>query len=223
MNVISIKDYAKQRNVSYEAIRQQVVRYAAELDGHIVKDGRQQFLDDEAVAFLDAKRKKNPVVLYQVEKDEEIERLKAEKERILLELAGVQKQLIQEQQKNALLIEENSKIALLQADNDAARKVAEQAAEEEKRKATKAEKEKKEAEERAVAAELALTDTKEQLQNVSDIAEINAQERDQERRRAEEAERTASDLKTENDAVWKHIERIKNRGLIERLFNKNLD
>ena len=184
MNVISIKDYAKQRNVSYEAIRQQVVRYAAELGDHIIKDGRQQFLDEEAVAFLDEKRKKNPVVLYEVAKDEEIERLKEEKEALLLKLASVQDQLIRAQDENKLLIEENKKVFLLQANNQ------------------QLEKEKEDA----------LT-----------VAEINAQERDQERKRAEKAEKEAELSEIENDAVWKRIERIKNRSLLERIFNKNLD
>lgn len=76
MNVITLNDYAKQHNISYEAVRQQVVRYASELEGHLIKDGRQQFLDEEAVAFLDAKRQKNPVVIIQQNKDEEIEELK---------------------------------------------------------------------------------------------------------------------------------------------------
>ena len=54
MVLISIKDYAKNNRISYEAVRQQVKRYSAELAGHIVKDGRQQFLDEEAVLFLKA-------------------------------------------------------------------------------------------------------------------------------------------------------------------------
>lgn len=58
MHVISLRDYAAQKGITYEAVRQQVVRYKDELEGHIIKDGRQQFLDEEAVSFLDAKRQK---------------------------------------------------------------------------------------------------------------------------------------------------------------------
>jgi len=89
MNVISLKDYAKQNNVSYEAVRQQVVRYADELGDHIIRDGRQQFLDEEAVAFLDSKRQKNPVVVIQQDKDEQIEQLRQEKEALLTKLAAL--------------------------------------------------------------------------------------------------------------------------------------
>lgn len=87
MTVISLKDYAEQKNVSYEAVRQQVVRYKDELEGHVIRDGRQQFLDEEAVAFLDGKRQKNPVTIIQQNKDERIEELEREKEAYLLKIA----------------------------------------------------------------------------------------------------------------------------------------
>lgn len=87
MNIISLKDYAKQKNVSYEAVRQQVVRYKKDLEGHLIKDGRQQFLDEEAVAFLDAKRQKNPVAIIQQDKDETIEALKQENKNLLIKVA----------------------------------------------------------------------------------------------------------------------------------------
>lgn len=87
MNVITLRDYAKQNHISYEAVRKQVVRYADELGAHIIRDGRQQFLDEEAVAFLDAKRQKNPVAIIQQDKDEQIEALRAEKEALLQKIA----------------------------------------------------------------------------------------------------------------------------------------
>ena len=88
MNVISLKDYAKQNNISYEAVRQQVVRYKDELSEHIIRDGRQQFLDEEAVTFLDAKRQKNPVAIIQQDKDETIEALRQERENLLIKIAA---------------------------------------------------------------------------------------------------------------------------------------
>lgn len=87
MNVISIKEYARNCNVSYEAVRQQVVRYAIELEGHVIKDGRQQLLDEEAVAFLDARRAKNPIVIHQADKDAELEELRQERSNLLLKVA----------------------------------------------------------------------------------------------------------------------------------------
>lgn len=89
MVLISLKDYAKQNNITYEAVRQQVNRYAVELGDHIIRDGRQQFLDEEAVSFLDSKRQKNPVTIIQQSKDEEIEQLRREKEQLLTKIAAL--------------------------------------------------------------------------------------------------------------------------------------
>lgn len=98
MVVISLKDYAAQNNISYEAVRQQVNRYKDELGSHIIRDGRQQFLDEEAVAFLDARRMKNPVAIIQQSKDEAIEALRAENERLRMKLEVVQDRVYELQQ-----------------------------------------------------------------------------------------------------------------------------
>lgn len=87
MNVVTLRDYAKQNNISYEAVRKQVVRYQKELEGHLIKDGRQQFLDEEAVAFLDSKRQKNPVAIIQMDKDDQIENLERENKNLLIKVA----------------------------------------------------------------------------------------------------------------------------------------
>ena len=121
MNVITLRDYAKQNNISYEAVRKQLVRYKDELGDHIIRDGRQQFLDEEAVAFLDAKRQKNPVAIIQQDKDERIEALQRElnlAKNLIIELQDERNKLKDE--KYALELE-NAKIALLEADNEAQR------------------------------------------------------------------------------------------------------
>lgn len=117
MNVISLKDYAAQKNISYEAVRQQVVRYKDELAGHVIRDGRQQFLDEEAVAFLDAKRQKNPVAIIQMNKDEQIEDLRLEREQLLHKIAAQAdriSELAEWKAENALLIAgaEQNRLAL---------------------------------------------------------------------------------------------------------------
>ena len=88
MNVVTLREYARQKNVSYEAVRKQVVRYKDELDGHIIQDGRQQFLDEEAVVFLDAKRQKNPIAIIQQNKDEQIAQLQEEVKQLLIKTAA---------------------------------------------------------------------------------------------------------------------------------------
>lgn len=117
MNVVTLRDYAKQNNISYEAVRKQVVRYKKELDGHLIRDGRQQFLDEEAVAFLDAKRQKNPVAIIQMDKDEAIEDLKAQLDVAKNKIIALQEQRDQLKDEKHALELENAKIALLEAEN----------------------------------------------------------------------------------------------------------
>ena len=110
-----IRDYAKNNGVSYEAVRKQVKRYEKELEGHIVKQGKTQYLDEYAVNFLDERRASNPVIILQADKDEEIEALKAENKRLLIQLAEVQNMLIAE--KDAVKALQADKIALLEEKN----------------------------------------------------------------------------------------------------------
>ena len=134
-----IGEYAKRHNVTYEAVRQQVVRYKKDLEGHITKKGNAQYLDDEAVKFLDEKRQDNPVVVIQADKDETIERLEREKSNLLIELArskdetarsreevaeGLKKQLVLLEEKSELqtklqLIETQQENERLSAENRA--------------------------------------------------------------------------------------------------------
>lgn len=108
-----MREYAAQKGVSYEAVRKQVNRYKKELEGHITKVSRTQYLDDEAVAFLDGKRQENPVILLQVDKDEEIQRLHDENKALLLKVAELQDALLKE--KDTVKELQTEKIALLEA------------------------------------------------------------------------------------------------------------
>lgn len=114
--MISMKDYAEQKGISYEAVRRSVNRYKEELEGHIVVQNRTKFLDDEAVAFLDSKRQQSPIVIINQDKNEELERLRNEKEALLIKIAELQDALLQEKDKVAVLQEKN--IALLEAKVD---------------------------------------------------------------------------------------------------------
>lgn len=113
--MITIKEYAKIKSVSYEAVRKQIKRYTTELDGHIVKINRTQYLDDYAVEFLDEKRNSNPIIIMESSKDEEIEQLKREKEALLIKVASLQEELLKEKdQVKTLQLE---KIELLEQKN----------------------------------------------------------------------------------------------------------
>ena len=133
MVLISLKDYAAERRVSYEAVRQQVKRYHAELEDHIIREGRQQFLDEAAVAFLDEKRQKNPVVIIQQDKDEQIETLNQQVTVLLAKTASQAEQIAELERWKAdhalaiakadqnlqLLAESREQLVQAQADNEA--------------------------------------------------------------------------------------------------------
>ena len=217
MNVISLKEYAQNNRISYEAVRQQVVRYAEELGDHIIKDGRQQFLDEEAVAFLDGKRQKNPVVIYQASKDEEIERLENQNKDLLIEIANLQKQLLQAQSQNYQLQLEAGKVQQLEADNEAARRRVEQA-----------EAERRDAEERARVSDRERVDTEKTLEQVRKEAKIRADEalmaeeqRIQAEERRIEAERQLVEKDRAIDERDRQIEDMRNAGLMKRIFGWN--
>lgn len=111
--MISIKDYAEKHNITYEAARQSVERYKAELEGHIHCKGRTRFLDDEAEQLLDDKRRGNPIVVLQTDKDIEIQRLQDENKALLLKVSELQDLLLKEKDRIQLLQEKQ--IALLEA------------------------------------------------------------------------------------------------------------
>lgn len=98
MGVMSIKEYARARKISYEAARQQVKRYEKELQGHISKQNRTQYLDDYAVELLDGHRQQNPVVIVNQDRDEEIERLRVENKALLQQVATLQDRLLTAQE-----------------------------------------------------------------------------------------------------------------------------
>lgn len=88
IKLLTIKEYAKKKNITYEAVRKQIQKYKDdELKDHIIKKNKTQFLDEYAVNFLDNRRRESPVLLYQMEKDEEIEALKRERENLLIKIA----------------------------------------------------------------------------------------------------------------------------------------
>lgn len=125
MKVISLGDYAKDKNISYEAVRKQVVRYKDDLGSHIIVDGRQQFLDEDAVAFLDSKRQKNPVAIIQQNKDDQIKELEEQVKQLLIKTAA-QAELISEMSQwkadNAMLLAgaEQDRLALQAAQEEKA-------------------------------------------------------------------------------------------------------
>lgn len=117
--MISLKDYAKKKNVSYEAVRKQVNRYRDELGDHLYKKERTQYLDEEGEAFLDQKRASNPVILVEHDKDEQIEELTHQNEALKIKIMELQDQLIKSKdqllERDQQLIELKDQLYLLTA------------------------------------------------------------------------------------------------------------
>ena len=95
--MVTIKEYAKSKNVSYEAVRKQIQKYKdKELKEHVIRKNKTQYLDDYAVEFLDNRRRESPIMVVQMNKDEEIERLEMENKALLLKVAELQEALLRD-------------------------------------------------------------------------------------------------------------------------------
>jgi len=131
LNMKLIKDYAKERGITHQAVYQMIENHKKELSEHIVKQGRIRYLTPEAEQVLDNYRNKSQIVIEKADFNEEIERLKEEKENLLLKIAMQADKIaelsewksdhavmIAEANTNKLLLEEKSKqYDELKADN----------------------------------------------------------------------------------------------------------
>lgn len=117
--MITIKDYAAEKNVTYEAVRKQIVRYKKELKNHIVKKNRTQFLDEYAVNFLNDRRKENAITVINTERTEYIKELEQDNRRLYKKIEQLQEQLLEAQKtaSKTLLLESN--VNTLQKENNA--------------------------------------------------------------------------------------------------------
>lgn len=114
----SIKNYAKARNISYEAARKQVKRYAAELEGHIRTQNRTQYLDNYAVELLDSHRQSSPIVIMQQDKDDELQQLRQENKALLQQVAALQDKLLTAREKAVEAARQTAMLEAAEADKD---------------------------------------------------------------------------------------------------------
>lgn len=207
--MITIKDYAKQKGVSYEAIRKQIKRYDAELEGHLIKQNRFLMLDDEAIQFLDGKRSENPVIVYEQNKDEELEQLRQENKMLLIQMNTVQDQLGKVQQK---LIAEMSTTKLLTQEKVQYLEYKAQSEQKELQLQDLA-KARDAAQARADQQEAVLRLKEQQIGALTAAKETAAANLQEARVRIEEAEARAK-------AAEEETERLKKRSFWDRLFNR---
>ena len=123
--MITVKEFAKRQHRSVQAIYQSIDRYKLQLEGHIQKIGRTSYLDDEAVAFLETKREQNPVVIFQQDKDEELERLRQNADVMKAKIAELQESVNKSQQDYIALQKENARLLALPAETEKKLAVAE--------------------------------------------------------------------------------------------------
>lgn len=110
---MTIKEYAKNHGISYEAVRKQIARYKKDLAGHITTHGQTKYIDDYAVEFLDKRRRTNPVVLFHESERAEVDLLRDQVEALKNELMTTQKRVIELQSENQLMLEAKVKYDLL--------------------------------------------------------------------------------------------------------------
>lgn len=110
-----IRDYAAKSGISYEAVRKQIKRYAADLEGHIHVQGRTQYLDEVAEAFLDSHRERPGMALYEGADPVEIEQLKVKVEMLQEKLIAAQELALASQ--GALMEAQAARLALSAAED----------------------------------------------------------------------------------------------------------
>ncbi|MCR5586101.1 MAG: hypothetical protein K6F77_01030 [Lachnospiraceae bacterium] len=86
--LISVKDYAEQKGVSFQSVYAHIKRHKRELEGHIPKENGKIWLDEEAVRILNAASGNSAPVIVQDAKVKEVEELKAENQSLRDELDG---------------------------------------------------------------------------------------------------------------------------------------
>ena len=89
---MQIKDYAKSRGITYEAVRRQLKQYSKDLEEHVTKKGKTYLLDDKAVTILDGHRINKTVIVEPTESmvKDEVDRLKAEIDKLKNQVIALQ-------------------------------------------------------------------------------------------------------------------------------------
>lgn len=109
---MTIKDYATSRGVSYETVRRQVAGAKKKaLKGHISYQGKQAFLDDYAIEYLDEHRQPRNVVVQanNEETQKELERLHNQVHQLQTELQKRTDKIAELLEEKTLLIEDKTR------------------------------------------------------------------------------------------------------------------
>ena len=105
--MMTLKEYADSRSISYETVRAQAKKYEKELEGHVEIKDHHRVIDDYACDFFDKHRLKKIIVM-QSDNDglkHELERVQEENEELKDAIILLQKQLQDLTRQNASLQE----------------------------------------------------------------------------------------------------------------------
>lgn len=120
MKMVTLKEFASQHHISYEAVRKSVVRYRDELDGHIIteKGSKRQYLDEEAQRILSDHRKQNPITIIRESHSDKLTEQAAEIESLKSKIDFYRDELIQLQKQQIVLLEKRHEYESFLEDRD---------------------------------------------------------------------------------------------------------
>lgn len=174
--------------ITDRAVQKHLQKYAAEFEGHVDRQGPSgTWLDDTAQEILRSKIKRQPIAVF--EEDPRVERLQTENADLQNRLLKAFELLDKMQQKNDVLqasLDEQKLIAAQVGEATRRAEEAEQAASEERERAKKIEQENAALISKKIDVELALTAAEKEKQTLENVAELNAQEAEREKQRADE-------------------------------------
>lgn len=134
MDLMTLKQFAEDQGISYEAVRRAVKRHGDKLTGHIIENDGIRYLDEEAVKILKERRRESPIVVQTMDQGEEIRELTAQIESLRAQLMQAQNELLSSKDRIIALqdelkagIEDRAKYQLLLTDHEEQRKKLEEA------------------------------------------------------------------------------------------------
>jgi len=125
VDLMTLKQFADDQGISYEAVRRAVKRHGDKLNGHIIENDGIRYLDEEAVKILKERRRESPIVVQTIDQGDEIRELRAQIESLRSQLMQAQNELLSGKDRIIALqdelkagIEDRAKYQLLLTDNE---------------------------------------------------------------------------------------------------------
>lgn len=119
MELVTLREFAKEKKISYEAVRKQLIKYAEELEEHIVMVDGTRYLDEYAQSFLSERRRQSPIVVKIEDAQTDSDERAKEVESLRSELMQMQKRVIQLQDEARNALEEKIRYKLMLEDHEA--------------------------------------------------------------------------------------------------------